>query len=326
MGIDLGTSMVLVYMRGTGVALKEPSVVAYDQDTEEILAIGDEARQMLGRTPGNIVAMHPLKNGVISEYSITERMLRYFIQKAMGHRNLRRPRICIGVPTGATEVERNAVMQATFEAGAREVVLIEDPVAAALGSGIDISRACGNMVIDMGAGTTDIAVISLGDTVISKSLTVAGDTFDQAIARYMSRVHGLLIGEQTAENVKKNIGSVIRRAVTKTMEVTGRDLSTGMPKTVEITSDETIRAFKDSARRIMMGIRNVLEDTPPELAADIATRGILLTGGMSMLYGMDELIRKTTGIQTIAVDDPTTTVVIGTGRYAEFMEEKQARN
>ena len=324
-GIDLGTASVLVYVRGKGVVLKEPSVVAYDKDTNEIKAIGEEARLMMGRTPGNIAAVRPLRQGVISDYTITEKMLRYFIQKAMGRKTLKRPRVCVGVPSGVTEVEKNAVWQATLEAGARDVMIIEEPIAAALGSGIDISRPCGNMIIDLGGGTTDIAVISLSDTVISRSLKVAGDNFDDAIIRYLRKEHNLLVGDRTAEEIKINIGSVYTRVNPLTMQVKGRDLLTGLPKTVEVSSDETLEAFKDNVIQILEAIHQVLEETPPELAADIATRGILLTGGGSLLYGMDDLVEETTGIQTIAVDDPISAVAIGTGRYTEFLEGKQVK-
>lgn len=324
-GIDLGTSSVLVYVRGKGVVLKEPSVVAYDKDTNEILAIGEEANAMIGRLPGNVSAVHPLRQGVISDYTITEKMLRYFMQKAIGRRTLRRPRVCIGVPSGATEVERNAVWQAAMEAGARDVVMIDEPIAAALGSGIDISRACGNMVIDIGAGTTDIAVISLNDTVVSCSLKIAGDSFDASIIRYMRAKHNLLIGDRTAEDVKIKIGSVYRRLEPETAEIKGRDLLTGFPKAVKVSSEDMMEAFQDDVSKILESVHAVLEQTPPELASDIVTRGILLTGGSSRIFGLDILVEETTGIETIAIDDPISAVAIGTGRYVEFMEGKQGR-
>ena len=322
-GIDLGTSSVLVYVRGQGVVLKEPSVVAYDKDTNEIKAIGEEARLMIGRTPGNIAAVHPLRQGVISDYTITERMLRYFMQKAIGRKTLKRPRVCIGVPSGATEVERNAVSQAALEAGARNVLIIEEPIAAALGSGVDISRAMGNMVIDIGAGTTDIAVISLNDTVISRTVKIAGDNFDASIIRYLRKQYNLLVGDRTAEDIKIRIGSVVPRISGSGMKVKGRDLLTGLPKTVEISSEETTQALIEDMEKIAEEIHQVLEETPPELAADIATRGILLSGGGSMLYGIDEFVEEKTGIQTVMVDDPISVVAIGTGRYVEFLEGKQ---
>ena len=324
-GIDLGTSSILVYTKGKGIVLKEPSVVAYDKDADKVKAIGEEARQMIGRTPGNIMAIRPLRQGVISDYTITEKMLRYFIQKAMGRKTLKRPRVCVGVPSGATEVEKNAVWQAALEAGARDVMIIEEPIAAALGAGIDISRPCGNMIIDIGGGTTDIAVISLGDTVVSRSLKLGGDDFDEAVIRYLRKQHNLLVGDRTAEDVKIRIGGVYERVSPLLMQVKGRDLITGMPKTVEVSSTEMLEAFKENIIQILEVVHQVLEDTPPELAADIATRGILLTGGGSMLFGMDDLIGETTGIQTTAVDDPISAVAIGTGRYTEFIEGKQTR-
>ena len=322
-GIDLGTSSVLVYVRGKGVVLKEPSVVAYDIDTNEILAVGEEARAMIGRTPGNITAIHPLRAGVISDYTITEKMLRHFIQKAIGRRTLKRPKICVGVPGGATQVEKNAVWQAALEAGARDVTVIDEPIAAALGSGIDISRACGNMIVDIGAGTTDIAVISLGDTVVGKSVPCAGDSFDKAVISCLGKNHGLLIGDRTAEEVKIRVGCVYQRLDSVSVDVHGRDLMTGFPKTVSVSSDELLEAFARESEQILEAIHQVLEITPPELSADIAARGMLLTGGGSMLYGMDSLIEERTGIQAITVDDPLSAVAIGTGRYEEFMESKQ---
>ncbi len=325
-GIDLGTSSVLVYVRGQGVVLKEPSVVAYDKDTNEIKAIGEEARLMIGRTPGNIAAVHPLKQGVISEYTITERMLRYFMQKAIGRKTLKRPRVCVGVPSGATEVERNAVRQAAMEAGARDVLIIEEPVAAALGAGIDISRACGNMVIDIGAGTTDVAVISLGETVLSQTVRIAGDNFDADVIRFLRKKHHLLVGDRTAEDIKIRIGSVSSRVETPSLKVKGRDLMNGLPKTVELSGDSLVEAFEEDVTKILAAIRQVLEETPPELSADIATRGILLSGGGSMLYGIDDRIEEMTGIRIVSVDDPMSIVAIGTGRYVEFLESRQARN
>lgn len=323
-GIDLGTSSVLVYVRGRGVVLKEPSVAAYDIDTNDIIAIGEDARTMVGRTPGNIAAVHPLRHGVISDYTITEKMLRHFMQKAIGRRTLKRPKICIGVPGGATQVEKNAVWQAAMEAGARDVTIIDEPIAAALGSGIDISRACGNMIVDIGAGTADIAVISLNDTVVGKSVSVAGDAFDAAVVTFLTRQHNLLVGDRTAENVKIRVGGVYQRLDDISVKVQGRDLITGFPKTVSVSSSDLLPDFEREAAKILDAIHDVLENTPPELSADIATRGILLTGGGSLLYGMDLLIEETTGIQTITVDDPISAVAIGTGRYEDFMEKNQA--
>ena len=318
-GIDLGTASVLVYVRGKGVVLKEPSVVAYDKDTNEIKAIGEEARQMMGRTPGNIEAVRPLRQGVISDYTITEKMLRYFIQKAMGRKTLKRPRVCVGVPSGATEVEKNAVWQAALEAGARDVMIIEEPIAAALGAGIDISRPCGNMIVDIGGGTTDIAVISLGGTVVSTSIKIAGDDFDEALVRYMRKKHNLLIGERTAEDIKIKIGSAYPRPEVVTMNVRGRNLVTGLPKTVEVTSEETEEALREATSQIVEAVHSVLEKTPPELASDIADRGIVLTGGGSLLSGLEDLIESKTGINTMTAEDPMTAVAIGTGKFIEFL-------
>ncbi|MBP5154008.1 MAG: rod shape-determining protein [Lachnospiraceae bacterium] len=321
MGIDLGTASILVYIKGKGIVLKEPSVVAIDRDTQEILAIGEEARRMIGRTPGNITAIRPLRQGVISDYIVTERMLKYFIAKAIGRRTLRRPRVSICIPSGASEVEKKAVEDATFNAGAREVNIIEEPVAAAIGAGIDISRACGNMVIDIGGGTSDIAVISLGGTVVNASVKVAGDDFDEAIIRYIRKNHNLLIGERTAEEIKIAIGCVYPLPESLTMDVKGRNLTTGLPKTVTITSDEMLEALHDTAMQIVDTVHNVLERTPPELAADIYERGIVMTGGGSLLSGFDELIEEKTGINTIIAEDPMTCVAIGTGRFVEFMHD-----
>ena len=322
-GIDLGTASVLVYVRGKGVVLKEPSVVAYDKDTNEIKAIGEEARQMMGRTPGNIEAVRPLRQGVISDYTITEKMLRYFIQKAMGRKTLKRPRVCVGVPSGATEVEKNAVWQAALEAGARDVMIIEEPIAAALGAGIDISRPCGNMIVDIGGGTTDIAVISLGGTVVSTSIKIAGDDFDEALVRYMRKKHNLLIGERTAEDIKIKIGSAYPRPEVVTMNVRGRNLVTGLPKTVEVTSEETEEALREATSQIVEAVHSVLEKTPPELAADVADRGIVLTGGGALLRGLEELIEERTGINTMTAEHPMTCVAIGTGKYVEFLAGKR---
>ena len=261
-GIDLGTASILVYIKGKGIVLKEPSVVAFDRDTNEIKEIGEEARKMIGRTPGNIVAIRPLRQGVISDYDITEKMLKYFIKKAMGKKTLRKPRISVCIPSGATEVEKKAVEDATYQAGAREVSIIEEPVAAAIGAGIDISKACGNMIVDIGGGTSDVAVISLGGTVVSTSVKIAGDDFDEAIVRYMRKKHNLLIGERTAEEIKIAIGSAYPRPEMTTMDVRGRNLVTGLPKTMTVTSDEMMDALKEPAMHIVEAVHNVLERTP----------------------------------------------------------------
>ncbi|MCI8673160.1 MAG: rod shape-determining protein MreB [Lachnospiraceae bacterium] len=317
-GIDLGTASILVYIKGRGVVLKEPSVVAFDRDTNQIKAIGEEARLMIGRTPGNIVAVRPLRQGVISDYTVTEKMLKYFIKKAVGKKTLRKPRISVCIPSGATEVEKKAVEDATYQAGAREVTIIEEPVAAAIGAGIDISKACGNMIVDIGGGTSDIAVISLGGTVVSTSVKVAGDDFDEAIVRYMRKKHNLLIGERTAEDIKINIGCADKRPEMVTMDVRGRNLVTGLPKTITITSDETLEALREPAMSIVDAVHSVLEKTPPELAADIYDRGIVMTGGGSLLSGLDTLIEEKTGINTMIAEEPMTAVAIGTGKFIEF--------
>lgn len=318
-GIDLGTASILVYIRGKGVVLKEPSVVAFDRDTNRIKAIGEEARLMLGRTPGNIVAVRPLRQGVISDYTVTEKMLKYFIQKAVGKKMFRKPRISVCVPSGVTEVEKKAVEDATIQAGARSVAIIEEPIAAAIGAGIDISRPCGNMIVDIGGGTSDIAVISLGGTVVSQSIKIAGDDFDEAIVRFMRKKHNLLIGERTAEDIKIKIGTAYRRPQVETMDVRGRNLVTGLPKTVTVTSEETEEALKETTSQIVEAVHSVLEKTPPELAADVADRGIVLTGGGALLRGLEELIEEKTGINTMTAEEPMTAVAIGTGKYIEFL-------
>ena len=320
-GIDLGTASILVYIKGKGVVLKEPSVVAIDRDTDTIRAIGEEARLLIGRTPGNIVAVRPLRQGVISNYSVTEQMIKYFIQKAVGKRSYKKPRISICVPSGATEVETKAVEDASFQAGAREVFIVEEPLAAAIGAGIDISKPCGNMVVDIGGGTTDIAVISLGATVESTSVKVAGDDFDDAIVRYMRKKHNLLVGERTVEEIKIGIGTCFKKTEVKKMEVRGRNLVTGLPKIIEVTSEEVEEALREATTQIVEAIHGVLENTPPELSADIAVRGIVLTGGGCLLDGLEELIESKTGINTMTAEDPMTAVAIGTGRYLEVMDE-----
>ena len=328
-GIDLGTASVLVYVKGKGVVLKEPSVVAFDRNTNKIKAIGEEARLMLGRTPGNIVAVRPLRQGVISDYTVTEKMLSYFISRTVGKSLFgRKPRISVCVPSGATEVEKKAVEDATYQAGAREVSIIEEPVAAAIGAGIDIAKPCGNMIVDIGGGTADIAVISLGGVVVSNSIKVAGDDFDEAIVRFMRKKHNLLIGERTAEEIKRNVGTVYKRPENLTMDVRGRNLVTGLPKTVTVTSEETEEALREPAYQIVDAVHNVLERTPPELAADISDRGIVLTGGGSLIQGLEELIEEKTGINTMTAEDPLTAVAIGTGKYIEYLadDDKKSKN
>ena len=326
-GIDLGTASVLVYVKGQGIVLQEPSVVAIEKHTNSILAVGEEARRMLGRTPGNIVAIRPLREGVISNYDMTERMLKYFIQKAVGTPLPfgRRPRIAVCVPSSVTEVEKRAVEDATKQAGARQVYIIEEPIAAAIGAGIDISRACGSMVVDIGGGTTDVAVISLGGMVLSTSLKVAGDNFDESIVRYMRKKHNVLIGERTAEEVKINIGTAFNRSVPVSMNVRGRNLVTGLPKVLSVTSDEMLEAMHESVTSIVQAVHRVLEETPPELASDIADRGIVMTGGGALLNGLDELIKHKTGINAIIAEDAVSSVAIGTGKYIEFETSSMGR-
>lgn len=322
-GIDLGTASILVYIKGKGVVLKEPSVVAIDRDTNKIITFGEEARLMIGRTPGNIVAVRPLRQGVISDYTVTEKMLKYFINKAVGKRTLRKPRISVCIPSGATEVEKKAVEDATYQAGAREVTIIEEPVAAAIGAGIDISKPCGNMIVDIGGGTSDIAVISLGGTVVNTSIKIAGDDFDEAIVRYMRKKHNLLIGERTAEDIKIKIGTTYPLVEEESMEVRGRNLVTGLPKTVTVTSSETEEALRETTSQIVEAVIGVLERTPPELSADILDRGIVLTGGGAMLRGLEELIEERTGINTMTAEDPMKVVAIGTGQFVEFMSNRK---
>ncbi|MCL2707811.1 MAG: rod shape-determining protein MreB [Defluviitaleaceae bacterium] len=318
-GIDLGTASVLVYIRGHGTVLQEPSVVAIDKNTDTILAVGEAARSMIGRTPGNIVAIRPLKEGVISDYSITEKMLKYFITKAIGKPLLRKPRIAVCVPSSVTEVERRAVEDATRQAGARQVFVIEEPIAAAIGAGIDIGRACGSMVVDIGGGTTDVAVISLGGTVVSASIKIAGDNFDEAIIRYMRKKHNVLIGDRTAEDLKIHVGTAHPRTVPVCMDVRGRNLVTGLPKTICVTSEEMQEALHESISSVIEAVHMVLEKTPPELASDISDRGIVMTGGGSLMYGLDRLIKEKTGINAIIAEEAISCVAIGTGRYIEYV-------
>lgn len=325
-GIDLGTASVLVYIKGKGIVLQEPSVVAIDRNTGKVLAVGEAARLMLGRTPGNIVAIRPLSEGVISDYEITEKMLKYFIDKVCRGLmyKLFKPRFMICVPSGVTEVERRAVVMAAEKAGARKTMLIEEPIAAALGAGIDISKTCGSMVVDVGGGTTDIAVISLNGTVVSESLKIAGDKFDEAIVKYMKKKHSLAIGYRTAEEMKMRIGTAYPRAQEVTMEVRGRNLISGLPRTIEVSSSEMLDALEEVVTSIVEAVRLVLENTPPELAADIGERGIVMTGGGSLLHGLDKLIQEKTGINVVVAEDPISCVAIGTGialEYSDMLEQ-----
>ena len=318
-GVDLGTANTLVYMKGKGIIMREPSVVAVDTKTDEVRCVGAEAKAVIGRTPGSIVAVRPLKDGVIADFDITANMLENFLKKACGNSMFSRPRVVICIPSGVTEVERRAVREATLKAGARQVSVIEEPMAAAIGAGLPISEPTGSMIVDIGGGTSDIAVISLGGTVVSASIKIAGDDFDEAIVRYMRKKHNLLIGERTAEDIKIKIGSAYKRPEPDYMEVRGRNLVTGLPKTIKVSSEETEEALKESTMQIVEAIHGVLEKTPPELAADIADRGIVLTGGGSLLRGLEELIAEHTGINTMTAEDPMTAVAIGTGKYVEFL-------
>lgn len=318
-GIDLGTRNSLVYSTGKGLVLKEPSIVIYDKTTEKIRAIGEEARQMAGHANSNMEVIRPIRQGVIVDFNVMEKMLKYFIAKAMGRRAFRKPRISICVPSAITEIERRAVEEATYQAGAREVFLVEEPIAAAIGAGVDITKPFGNLIVDIGGGTTDIAVISLGGVVASSSVKVAGDNFDQAIMNYVRQNHSLFIGEETAENIKITIGTAIEEANPQVMEVKGRNVLTGLPKTVKLTSEEIRSALKDATGQIVEAVHSVLEKTPPELAADIVDRGIVLTGGGALLKGMDTLIEQKTGVTTLTVQDAMHVVAVGTGKYAEIM-------
>ncbi len=321
MGIDLGTATVLVYIKGKGVILKEPSVVAIDRNKNKVLAVGEEARQMIGRTPGNIVAIRPMRDGVISDYDITEKMLKHFIKKACGKRRLSAPRIVVCVPCEATEVERRAVEDAARNAGAKKVYLIEEPLAAAIGAGLDITKASGNMVIDIGGGTTDVAVISLGGMVVRESIKVAGDKFDEAIIKYIRKKHKLMIGERTAENLKINIGCAYKQEEEATMDIRGRDLITGLPKNIAVSSEEMREALQETVCLIAECTHSVLEKTPPELAADIADKGIVMTGGGALLKGLDKLIQEFTKVPVYLSENPISCVALGTGKVLDYMDK-----
>lgn len=321
-GIDLGTASVLVYVKGKGITLKEPSVVALDKNSSnKILAVGEEAKNMIGRTPGNIVAKRPLRDGVISDYDVTEKMLRYFIKKAYNKRGWSKPRVVVCIPCEATGVERRAVRDAALNAGARKVYLIEEPISAAIGAGIDISKPHGSMVVDIGGGTTDVAVISLGGMVVRSSIKVAGDKFDEAIIRYIRKSHKVMIGERTAEDLKINIGCAFKRDEDMSMNVRGRDLISGLPKNILVTSEEMRMALEDTVNAIAECVHSVLEKTPPELAADISDMGILMTGGGSLLWGLDKLIEARTNIPVRVAEDAISCVALGTGKSLEHLDK-----
>ena len=318
-GIDLGTATVIAYVKGKGIVLREPSVVAVDNNTGEVVAVGEEARRMLGRTPGNIVATRPLREGVISDYTVTEKMLKYFINK-VGGKTLFAPRIMICIPSRVTEVEKKAVIDAATNAGARKVYLIEEPIAAAIGAGIDISKPCGNMVVDIGGGTTDIAVISLGGSVVSTSIKVAGDKFDEYVAKYIKKKYNLAIGERTAEELKVNVGCVYPKIQDVEMDVSGRDLTQGLPTTVTIHSSEMLEALQEPALMIVDAVHSVLERTPPELAADISDKGIYMTGGGCLIDGLDKLLQEKTGINVMIAQDTVSCVALGTGKALDNLD------
>ena len=318
-GIDLGTATVIAYAKGKGIVLREPSVVAVDNNTGEVLAVGKEARRMLGRTPGNIVATRPLRDGVISNYTVTEKMLKYFINRVCG-KFIFAPRIMICIPSKVTEVEKKAVIDAASQAGARKVYLIEEPIAAAIGAGLDISKPCGNMVVDIGGGTTDIAVISLGGSVVSSSIKVAGDKFDEAIVKYIKKKYNIVIGERTAEDLKINIGCVYPKIQDMEMDIRGRDLATGLPKTITVRSSEMLEALIEPAMMVVDAVHSVLEKTPPELSADISDRGIYMTGGGCLVDGLDKLLQDETGINVMIAEDAVSCVAKGTGKALDNLD------
>jgi len=320
MGIDLGTANTLVYVKGRGIVIQEPSVVAVDRDRKEPLAVGLEAKQMLGRTPGNIIAIRPMKDGVIADFDVTQTMLKYFIQKASPRRAPFRPRVVIGIPSGVTGVERRAVQDAALQAGAREAYVIEEPMAAAIGAGLPVEEPTGSMVVDIGGGTTEVAIISLGGLVTAKSIRVAGDEMDEAIVQWVKRTYNMLIGERTGEEVKMQIGSAFPTGNSEeSMEIRGRDLVTGLPRTLRITADEVRKAIQEPVTSIVEAIKITLENTPPELAADIMDRGIVMTGGGALLRGLDTLISRETGMPVHVADEPLLCVVKGTGKCLDDM-------
>lgn len=317
-GIDLGTKNSLVYSTVKGIIFKEPSVVIYDKDTEKIRAIGEEARQMAGHLTSNLELIRPIRQGVIVDYNVMEKMMKHLISKAIGRYTFRKPRISICVPSGIAEIEKKAIVEATYQAGAREVFLVEEPIAGAIGAGIDITKPFGNLIVDIGAGTTDAAVISMAGVVVSGSITVAGDAFDQAILNYVRKNHNLFIGEAIAEGIKMKVGTAVEEADPRMMEIKGRNILTGLPKTITLTSEEIRVALKDATNQIVELVHGILEKTPPELAADIVDRGIILTGGGALLHGMDTLIEQRTGVTALTVQDSMSVVVAGTGKYAEI--------
>ncbi len=320
MGIDLGTANTLVHVKGKGIVLREPSVVAIQKDTGEVLAVGEEAKQMIGRTPGNIIAIRPLKDGVIADFDVTQAMLKYFIQKAIDSKSFVKPRVVVGVPSGVTEVEKRAVIDATIQAGAREAFLIEEPMAAAIGAGLPVHEPTGNMVVDIGGGTTEVAVISLGGIVTSRSIRIGGDEMDASIMQYIKKTYNLLIGERTAEEIKITIGSAIPQEFDTEREIRGRDLVTGLPKTIVIQAGEIGKALAEPVAGIIEAVKVTLEKTPPELASDIMDRGIVMTGGGSLLRGLDKLLNRETGMPVHLAEDPLSCVAAGTGKAVETID------
>lgn len=320
MGIDLGTANTLVYTRGKGIVLNEPSVVAIQNDTKTVLSVGEDAKKMIGRTPGNIIAIRPMKDGVIADFDVTQSMLKYFIKKAYPRKTIVQPRVVVCVPSGITEVEKRAVEDAALQAGAREAYLIEEPMAAAIGAGLPVEQPTGSMVVDVGGGTTEVAIISLGGIVTSKSIRVGGDELDESIVQYIKKEYNLMIGERTAEEVKISIGSAFEKSKEEKMAVRGRDLVTGLPKTLEITSTEIMNALKEPVGQIVEAIKYTLEKTPPELAADIMEMGIMLTGGGALLAGLDKLVIKETGMPVQIAECPLDCVALGTGKTIEEIE------
>ncbi len=320
MGVDLGTANTLVYVRREGIVLREPSVVAKRVDSGEVLAVGNEAKKMIGRTPGNIVATRPLRDGVIADFDTMVAMLTYFIRNGLGGRSFLRPRVVVGIPSGATEVEKRAVIDATLQAGAREAYLIEQPMAAAIGAGLPVSEPVGSLVVDIGGGTTEVAVIALGGIVTARSLRIAGDEMDEAIIQHARKAYNLLIGERTAEDIKIAVGSAFPQREEQTIEVRGRDLVSGLPRTVRMTSTEIREAMAEPIAGIVEAVKMTLERTPPELAADIIGRGIVMAGGGSLLRGLDRLLAEETGMPVMLADDPLDSVVLGTGRALEEIE------
>ena len=320
MGIDLGTANTLVHVKGKGIIIREPSVVAVDKANNEVLAIGAEAKQMIGRTPGHIIAIRPMKDGVIADFDITQSMLKFFIKKAIGKNSLVRPRIVVGVPSGVTEVEKRAVIDATVQAGAREAYLIEEPMAAAIGAGLPVQEATGSMVVDIGGGTCEVAVISLGGIVVSKSIRTGGDAMDDAIVRYIRKTFSLLIGERTAEEVKINIGTAMPLGNPEEMDIRGRDLVSGLPKSITINSNQVCEALNEPVTNILDAVRNTLERTPPELAADIMDRGVVMTGGSSLLRNLDRIMSRDTGMPVYVSDDAPSCVALGTGLAVENVD------